>query len=197
MRCILLFATMFAVLHSFCQTEKGFLNAGIEYNFYPAGHMIGIQSELAIKRNSHRDAFQNPHHSMNVRLGVNLTNRKDFSPFNDHENGWGYGASLGYRYYLSRNWRAGYAGLYFGLRSDLWLMNINWEDADQIPSSGETAITVLQPTFEIGYKIPILQYDIILGIANGVELNIKTVGEEVGHGWITEAQLVIARRLYH
>ncbi|MFY0643955.1 MAG: hypothetical protein JXR19_05765 [Bacteroidia bacterium] len=184
-------------LISFAQTDLGFLNAGVEYNYYPAGHLIGLQTEIAVKRDSHKDAFQNPHHSVNFRLGVNLTDRKDFSKFNDHESGWGYGASVGYRYYLSRNWRAGYAGLYFGARSDVWLMNINWEDASQMPSSGKSSITVVQPTFEIGYKLPIMQYDIILGIANGVELNVRTVGDEVGHGWITEAQLVIARRLYH
>ncbi len=196
MRVHILLIIAFFLFNAEAQTKAGFLNTGIEYNYYPAGHMIGLQSELAILRNSHKEAFANPHHSINLRLGVNIARRKDFSGLNDDERGWGPGISVGYRYYVSKNWRAGYAGLYAGIRTDYWHMNIDWKDAKHNPTSGTTQIGVLQPKIELGYKWPIRQYDIILGLSNGFEINVISKGKDVGQGFISEGQLVIARRLY-
>lgn len=177
------------------QNNLNMLNYGLEYDFYPAGHLIGVQAEKAIFVNSYRDAFINPHHTMNARIGINLAHRGNLSSYNDYETGWGPGMSLGYRYYLSKFYRAGYGGVYTGIRCDLWQLKINWEDAKNNPSYGTSKTTVLQPTLELGYKYQMRNYALSLGLVNGLEINTITDGEEVGQGWITEAQLIIARRL--
>lgn len=156
---------------------------GPEYNFYPAGHIIGVQAETP---------FKSTPHSFNARLAYNMSFRKDFSGLNDNEEGGGFGLSLGYRYYPLKNC----SGLYTGLRTDLWNMKINWKDSSELVKEGTTKIIVLQPTFELGYLFN-LGGNWMLGTAfvNGFEINVVSKGEDVGEGWITLWQLRLTRRI--
>lgn len=157
---------------------------GLEYNFYPAGHILAVNFEKPINQSRH---------ALNFRAGINLTKRKDFSGLNDNEQGWGPGLSIGYRYYQHPNCH----GLLAGLKLDIWQMNINWSDSSETPSTGTTAITVLQPTFEIGYMFRLnSHWQLSTSFVNGFEINAVMDGEPVGEGWITLWHLRLARTLY-
>lgn len=155
-------------------------DAGIEYQIYPAGMMFGVHAASNFAE----------HHGIQIRAGYNKANRKDFSPYNDYENGGGLGLTLGYRYYFGKN--KSYNGLFAGLRTDLWNLKINWkdnlEDTNTLnDTQGTTDILVLQPTLEIGYRFNFAneRWFVAPTIANGFEINIKTKGEEVGQGFIS------------
>jgi hypothetical protein len=165
----------------FAQQPKLFI--GLEYDYYPAGHIIALQAELSPKNN---------YHSINSRIGTNLAYRQDMSGLNDHEEGMGFGGSLGYRYYFTPNKH----GFFLGTRADLWKFKIDWTDSSEHIKSGTSKITVVQPTFEIGYQL-ILPKDFEVGVsvANGVEINVKTEGKEVGQGWITLGQIKLTKTL--
>lgn len=157
---------------------------GPEYNYYPAGHIIGIQLEKPIAQTVH---------SFNARLAANITKRKDFSGLNDNEEGWGFGGSLGYRFYPLKEC----SGIYLGLRADLWSMSIQWMDSSEAISSGETKILVVQPTFELGYLFHLGEHwELGTAFVNGIEINTISKGADVGEGWITLWQLRISRRIY-
>ena len=98
------------------------------------------------------------------------------------EKGWGYGASLGYRYYLKPEWK----GFFFGPRLDLWRNKIDW--LDQLPNDtwfgGTTRLLVVQPTAEAGYQWVFGNWVLAPSIAFGVEINALTDGEETGQGTI-------------
>lgn len=172
-----------ACLCLFSQAKAQSILLGPEYNFYPAGHILGIQVE---------SPFKSTVHSWNARLAYNMSDRKDFSGLNDNEEGGGPGISVGYRYYPLKEC----SGIYLGLRADLWRMKINWTDSSELVPKGETRITVFQPTFELGYLFHIGEnWDLGTAFVNGFEINLQTDGEEVGQGWITLWQLRLSRRL--
>jgi hypothetical protein len=169
------------LLTSVAQEAK--LVLGPEYNYYPAGHIFGLQAELSPK---------NKHHSFNARLAYNKTVRRGFSGLNDDERGGGPGGSLGYRYYLTPECR----GLYLGARADLWFMQVLWQDSSEQIKAGTTEINVLQPTFELGYLFHFKNgWELGTAFTNGVELNIKMDGKPVGEGWITLWQIRINKRI--
>ena len=148
------------------------IGTGIEIQWYPAGYQFMVTGEYGISDN----------HAIQAKVGYNLARRKDFSPYNDLENGGGLGATLGYRYYFGeRN-----SGLYLGVRADIWALTIDWEDADQTPNSGTTDITVFQPTGEVGYMYAFEESPLAIGInaGAGYEINVVTKGEAVGEGAI-------------
>lgn len=181
MRYILVLWIILTSILSYTQTPKKVL--GVEYNYYPAGHVIGIQGEYSPNNN---------HHSFNARLGTNITRRWNFSGLNDDERGGGFGGSLGYRYYLTPQCR----GLYLGARTDLWFMTVDWQDSSELITQGSTEITVLQPTFEIGYLFHLRNgWELGTAFVNGVELNVRMDGEPVGEGWITLWQLRLSKTL--
>ena len=164
------------VILSACSTMKGqsfpFYSVGAEIQWYPAGFQFMITGEYALAS----------HHALQGKLGYNLARRQDFSPFNDLENGGGFGVTLGYRYYFSDENK----GVFAGVNTDLWKLTIDWEDADDLAKTGTTNILVLQPTGEAGYmyafKDSPLSIDIHL--AAGYEINIVTEGAAVGEGAI-------------
>ena len=163
--------------------QNNSLYLGPEYNYYPAGHVVGIQAEYSPNNN---------HHSFNARIASNITRRWDFSGLNDDERGVGFGTSLGYRYYLTPECN----GVYLGARTDLWFITVNWKDSSEAIKSGTSKITVIQPTFEIGYLFKFKRgWELGTACVNGVELNVKTEGEPVGEGWITLWQLRISKRI--
>jgi hypothetical protein len=154
------------------QKNASLYGLGIETQWYPAGYQLMLAGEYGFTEA----------HAIEAKLGYNLARRQDFSPYNDLENGGGFGATLGYRYYFgdSNN------GLYLGARTDLWALTIDWEDAAQIPNAGTTDIIVLQPTAEIGYLYTFEASPIAVGVnaAAGYEINVVTKGEAVGEGAI-------------
>ena len=172
---------LFATIGAKAQSPK--LVIGPEYNFYPAGHVFGLQTEYAPKNN---------HHSFNARLAYNKTIRWDFSGLNDDERGGGPGGSLGYRYYFKPDTRS----LYLGVRTDMWFMHVDWQDSSELVQAGTTEISVFQPTFEIGYLLPLKNgWEIGAAFTNGVELNVKMEGKPVGEGWITLGQIRLNKRI--
>ena len=166
---VIWFACCFVIVNA--QDASSF-NMGVEVQWYPAGYQFMLAGEYDF----------NAHHAVQARLGYNLARRKDFSPYNDLENGGGLGFTLGYRYYLGEKNN----GLFLGARTDLWALTIDWEDADQVPNAGTTKITVLQPTAEVGYMHTFEESPLAIGVnaAAGYEVNVVTKGEAVGEGAI-------------
>lgn len=148
------------------------LNLGIELQWYPSGMMYGGRADLYLGR----------HANWNFRIAYNDTNRKDRSPHNLNEEGGGFGAGLGYRYFLGKR-----EGLFFGGRVDIWKLEIDWEDIDMNmnPTMGNTNISVFQPTIELGYQFVFdKHWAVAPAFAFGYELNVKTEGDKVGGGMI-------------
>ena len=171
---LILLLLLSAEISLHAQADK--LVLGPEYNFYPAGHVFGIQAEYA----------------PNARLAYNRTIRWNFSGLNDDERGGGPGGSLGYRYYLTPECR----GLYLGARADMWFMQVRWQDSSETVTSGMTEINVFQPTFELGYLFHFKNgWELGTAFTNGVELNVKMLGEPVGEGWITLWQIRLNKRI--
>jgi hypothetical protein len=181
MKLLLLYAIGSISLLCFSQEPK--LVIGPEYNFYPAGHVFSVQAEFAPN---------DSHHSFNTRVAYNKTIRWNFSGLNDDERGGGPGGSLGYRYSLSPRCR----GLYLGARVDMWFMSVRWQDSSELVKAGTTEINVLQPTFELGYLFHLKNgWELGSAFTNGVELNVKMLGEPVGRGWITLWQIRLNKRI--
>ncbi|MCK0160032.1 hypothetical protein [Allomuricauda sp. F6463D] len=112
---------------------------GLELQAYPAGFIVAVNHER----------FVSPNTSWLFRVSANSTGRQDFSTENERENGWGMGASPGYRKYvaLKRNI------LVFGLHTDVWNLWIDWKNGptSNRPISGTSFVLVLQPWVETGY----------------------------------------------
>lgn len=149
------------------------LTIGAEFQAYPAGQMYGLRGEYYLNKNS----------EVNLRLGYNAAFRMDFSGLNDNEQGGGWGITPGYRYNIDK----GYLRNFFvGARCDFWWLSIDWRDADNIPATGNTKITVVQPTVDLGYKLQISKsLKATFSIAFGQEINVVTNGDEVGQGGIS------------
>ncbi len=153
--------------------NEKYLELGIEAQQYPTGFLLGGRAELGLSA----------HHAIELRLGYNLLDHKDFGE-HDSEIGGGLGFTLGYRYYLNADNQKWFGGV----RADLWFNEIDWEDlaTDILPASqGTTNVKVLQPTAIVGYRWGINDHFAISPtLAVGAEINIKTDGEAVGQGAI-------------
>ncbi|MFZ1677750.1 MAG: hypothetical protein WAT91_10785, partial [Saprospiraceae bacterium] len=90
------------------------LTLGVSLQLYPAGIISTIDADLS----------QNKNASLVVRLGGNFADRKDFSRFHDHEQGAGFGGTLGYR----KHFILPKGEFIAGLNTDLWNLWINWKD---------------------------------------------------------------------
>jgi hypothetical protein len=149
-------------------------DVGLSLQVYPAGFIATLNAGLFLQSKS----------SLMFRLGSNITNRKDYSPYNDNEKGGGFGGSLGYRRHFPLN----KGEIIAGIHTDLWNMWINWKDDVGEPSekNGQTYTLVLQPWIEAGYMIDFKNSPVNLGITTGFgrEINIVTKGNDVGQGWI-------------
>jgi hypothetical protein len=180
---ILIFLLLIFVTQAYAQSHDTTVNPGslgISFQGYPAGLIINGVYEKGFAT---KDALL-------FRLGFNLTDRKDFSEYNDHEEGAGFGISMGYRRYFSL--RKG--KLFGGFNADLWNMWIDWENQTGSPfenTSGSTYALVLQPWLEFGYvyRIPESRFQIGVSTGFGREINIITSGKEVGQGWMNSILL--------
>jgi hypothetical protein len=160
------------------------INTGFQIQWYPAGLIPSIESEWVLTNRL----------SLSTRLGMNLADRQDFSPFHDHEEGEAFGGSIGLRYYRNAN---SFKGWFIGLKTDLWDMTIDWGNTISQNTKGSTDILILQPTFELGYlhQIGNSKWNVGASLALGFEINIKTVGEEVAQGKVSLLGLGINRTL--
>jgi len=155
------------------------LNTGLELQAYPAGVIPGLTLDYRITENQF----------LHMRVGYNYTDRGSWGE-HDQEDGGGLGFSLGYKF------REVFGTKFTAeLRSDLWFMNIDWEDervicgtfppCNEVLAEGDTDITVLQPTVGIGYPVRLSGRLVLTPtVSFGRELNITTDGEDVGEDFI-------------
>lgn len=164
------------------QNKKGFRELSIEVIRYPAGY---INTFRVLKQLT-------PSTGLTIKIGYNAAKRMDFGEHDD-EKGGGPGFGLGYRYYLNG---AKMEGFFLSGRVDVWFMNIDWqENRNGTVESGDTFISVLQPTFAGGYQYLIKdKWPIELGVAFGIEWNVISSGEDVGQGGISQIFASIGRR---
>jgi hypothetical protein len=178
-RSIILFFIIFIQVKMTAQ-EMGYntTDIGGEFQWYKAGTITGLHIAFNSKL----------HHSVLFRIGYNKTDRKDWGEHND-EKGSGWGGTVGYRYYFNPFPHK----FFIGARTDVWRMTIDWKDG---LLEGTSKTWTIQPTFETGYTFFVNdQMFITPSLANGVEINMKTDGQDVGHGFITLLGISLGVRL--
>ncbi len=149
--------------------QRKTLKLGIELQGYPTGFIPGLRVDL----------FFSDYAKVHLRAGYNLVRHGDAGEHDD-ERGGGPGVSVGYDVlpFTSHRWMV-------GIRSDLWLNKVDWYDLStgNIKVTGTTHVTVLQPTAQAGYRIPIHEgLEIWPTLSFGYEINVDTRGAAVGHG---------------
>ena len=183
-KALLLFLFILTYQFAFAQEENEvrlkYYTLGIETQVYPTGVLLGVRGSLGFKQQS-----------IDFRLGYNFVNHRD-QGIQAHEEGGGFGFTMGYRYYRTvLNLR-----FFVGVRSDLWFNTIHWEGRNN-SGSGTTNIVVLQPTVIVGYLFLFKErWTVTPTLAFGWELNIYQQGEPVGHGAILLAGLNLSHRFY-
>lgn len=153
------------------EATKGLHSFGLESQMYPAGLMFNLKADWSLTEKG----------MLVAKAGYNLAERQDFGE-HDQEDGGGPGIALGYKRYLKEGWQ----GFYAEARMSVWFLDIDWRD-NAPAASGNTDITVLQPTIAIGYDFLLKGEKIKLGlfVAAGFEVNVITSGQEVGQGGIS------------
>lgn len=166
---ILIFLTQWA--HAQETRLRGAQSLGFGVQIYPAGTIFNIKSAWAVSAKG----------ELIGKLGYNIAQRENFGE-HDSEEGNGPGFTLAYKRYLN----TGFKGWYLEGRMGMWFLDIDWRDNNPA-ASGNTDISVLQPTLGIGYDFPLKNERIKLGllVAFGYEVNVVTSGEKVGQGGIS------------
>ncbi len=161
------------------QIPAGKSVAGLSLQVYPAGLIGNIQYAYQLA----------PKQTVTIYGGLNITNRRDWGE-QDDETGVGVGPGIAWRYYLHQAPK----GLYGGIRTDLWFLNIDWKQ--DTGETGSSDITVLQPTAVLGYThLAAGPWIIDMYVSLGAEINVRTRGEPVGEGAILLAGLSVGYRL--
>ncbi len=146
---------------------------GGELRAYPAGVMAAVVAAHPIHD---EDDFT-------FRLGYNLAERGGLGEHDD-ESGTGLGFGLGAHHYFSDR---GNPGWILGARFDLWWLAVDWKDDATPPvtpsRTGTTDVVVFQPVLETGYVWP-GESDLFLTLGVGMEVNVRTDGQDVGEGAI-------------
>ena len=146
---------------------------GLEVQAYPTGIIPGLRIQKAINEKG----------MLHLRGGYNLVDHRDLGEHED-ETGGGFGGTVGYDHFIQTD----YSGWFFGPRVGLWFNSIDWKDniGEANELRGTSDIIVLQPTLEAGYRFQLGSGDIYLAptAAIGMEINVKTDGEDVGQGAI-------------
>ena len=148
------------------QGERVF-GAGFEFQVYPSGGIFTARGSMQLDDNDALFGY----------LGYNLAERGDNGEHLREEGG-GPGVGLSWRHYLGDD----RSGWHFGVRTDVWLMDIDWTDPND---SGRTDIVVFQPTAQGGYTWLVDDDWVIdVGASIGAEINVHTDGAPVGEGAI-------------
>lgn len=159
-------------INTFAQStrSRGIESVGLGVQLYPAGTMINLKSNWKVS----------PREILTGKLGYNFARRQDFGK-HDNEEGGGPGFTLAYKRYF----KTALSGWFIEGRAAMWFLDIDWRDNTPL-RSGNTDITVFQPTAGLGYDF--LMGDAMkLGLiaAFGYEVNLATNGEPVGEGGIS------------
>jgi len=167
---ILLFAVILPIEgYSQESNSKRPNSLSIEFQQYPAGSIPQLMIELGLTKKS----------AMNVRIGYNIVRHGDLGKHDD-ERGGGAGLSIGFRKYLKE---AG-NGFLYGIRSDIWFNSVDWTNNSPM-ISGNTKVTVLQPSANLGYQFKLSEdLSITPTVSLGAEINVSTNGDPVGEGAI-------------
>ncbi len=158
------------------------LDYSVELQAYPTGLIPGVKLDKTIGDQS----------SVLFRLGYNWFRHRDLG-VHDDERGGGFGGTLGYRRYFKN----GHRGWSVALKNDIWWNKVDWSDIGPLDTvTGETSITVLQPTMELGFTI-LKNSSLIITptFAFGFEWNVRTKGAPTGEGAIILAGISIGKRL--
>ena len=143
---------------------------GPELQIYPTGLLPGIRIEKQISEKS----------SLNFRLAAQIIDHRDLG-VQDDETGSGWGASIGIRNFFS-TYNQGWS---MAGRLDLWRNSIDWSNTENGNTvSGNTKITVLQPTVLLEYAFRKKNILISPSLGLGYEWNVTTDGEPTGEGAI-------------
>lgn len=140
----------------------------VELRAYPAGAIVSAGLHWPIDARSEWGAS----------LLYNRAERGDAGEHED-ESGDGFGVGVEARRFHG----AARSGWFYGLRAELFQLDIDWRDPG---TTGSSEITVLQPTARLGYRLAPLSSSLSLELAAslGAEINLETDGEEVGEGAI-------------
>ncbi len=163
------------------QTEQVF-DVSMEIQAYPTGIIPGLRLEKGFAEK----------HAVHLRLGYNWVRHRDLGEHDD-ERGDGYGFTLGYKYYFGSDFQR----FFLGARNDIWWNTIDWKDNIDTPMevSGQTDITVVQPTLEAGYLFAFGENWLFTpAIGFGYEVNVKTEGQPTGEGAILLLGISLGRR---
>lgn len=154
---------------------------GVELRGYPSGIIPTIRTEWTV---SH-------HLSMTASGGYNFTNRGDFG-VHDHESGGGPGAGVT----LSHSHDATRPGWQVGVRAEFWSLGIDWRDNNG--DRGRTRVWVLQPAARVARAWAVSGSSLRVEASGslGVETNVRTRGEPVGHGLILLIGVALLSRLH-
>lgn len=152
MRPILIFLFLFSGALSRPNELVAQTRFGLGFQAYPAG-VIGV-GQVIIPTSEH----------VSVRLlaGYNATDRRDFGEHDD-ETGGGPGLALELDRYFARDKR----GFFVGARADIWFLDIDWEN-ERIDGgeTGETSVTVFQPTGVVGYRpVPLCPGSLLISLS--------------------------------
>ena len=140
----------------------------VELRAYPAGAIVSAGLHWPIDARSEWGAS----------LLYNRAERGDAGEHED-ESGDGFGVGVEARRFHG----ATRSGWFYGVRAELFQLDIDWRDPGV---SGSSEITVLQPTARLGYRFAALSPSLSLELAAsvGAEINLETDGEDVGEGAI-------------
>jgi len=110
-----------------------------------------------------------------------LYNRARRGDAGRHEDESGDGFGLGVE--ASRFWNPAPQGWFYGVRAEVFALDIDWRDPGR---AGDSSVTVIQPTLRVGYRTrPFFRNLSATVAANaGAEINVTTRGEKVGEGAI-------------
>jgi len=161
-------------------SQHGIESAGIGIQFYPAGTIINLKADWTVSDKS----------MLIGKIGYNMAMRQDFGK-HDNEEGGGLGFTAAYKRYL----KPGYSGWFIEARAGMWFLDIDWLD-NSPQRSGNTNISVFQPTVGVGYDF-LLQKNVKIGLiaAFGYEVNVATKGEPVGEGGISLIGISFSQKL--
>ena len=152
-----------------------------EFQAYPTGLIPGIRLEKDVNEQSR----------LLLRLGYNWFRHRDLG-VHDDERGDGFGGTLGFKRFL----KPGRNKWHWAVKTDIWWNDVEWYDdlSNGQRAEGETSITVLQPTAEVGYTFVNNNFVFTPTLSLGVEWNVRTVGEPTGEGLIILAGIMIGKR---
>jgi hypothetical protein len=147
---------------------------GPSIEVYPAGALVTARYSRDISTNAR----------IHIHAGINASDRRDWGK-HALERGAGFGAGVaGHRYRGAER-----TGPWIGARLDFWAMTIEWADPTR---SGETTMTVMQPTARVGWTLPAIGKEFDFSASLGMEMNLNTSGEAVGEGAVFLLGIAVA-----